>query len=177
MLVSSREGTTLLYYDGGLWKRELIGIGEPKETRQSPTSESPGSGDHWGTGCADAGCVGGDPLAYIATLDPFHGTAACVYTPTKQGPRGSTWKRHILDVYGTPNQLQKTGDGPGHYIICADFDGTFGRGMAAAILFRLTVLGDGNDEFILSLFGSLDRDENGESIEVRPCSNWMLNIT
>ncbi|RYP05666.1 hypothetical protein DL765_009768 [Monosporascus sp. GIB2] len=129
MLISSREGTTLLYYDDGKWKRDLIGIGEPKEPRQSPTSESPGSGDHWGTGCADSGCVGGDPLAYIATLDPFHGTAACVYTPTKQGPRGSEWKRHVLDVYGTPNQLQKTGDGPGHYIICADFDGEFQAGL------------------------------------------------
>jgi hypothetical protein len=33
------------------------------------------------------------------------------------------WKRPVIDVYGTPNQLQKTGDGPGHYIVCADFDG------------------------------------------------------
>ncbi|RYP09116.1 hypothetical protein DL764_001483 [Monosporascus ibericus] len=102
MLISSREGTTLLYYDHGNWKRDLIGIGEPKEPRQSPTSESPGSGDHWGTGCADSGCVGGDPLAYIATLDPFHGTAACVYTPTKQGPRGTEWKRHVLDPQPGP---------------------------------------------------------------------------
>ncbi|RYP70278.1 hypothetical protein DL771_005581 [Monosporascus sp. 5C6A] len=90
----------------------------------------------------------GDPMAYIATLDPFHGIAACVYTQIKKGPQASQWKRHVLDVYGTPTQLQKTGDGPGHYVVCADFDG------------------DGDDEFILSLFGSMNRDDSGETIKV-----------
>jgi len=33
------------------------------------------------------------------------------------------WQRRILDIYGTPNQLLKYGDGPGHHIVCADFDG------------------------------------------------------
>jgi hypothetical protein len=122
-MVSAREGTTWLYYEGGRWNRQLIGIGEPKEAQQSPTSESPGSGDHWGAGCADGGRIGDDPFAYIATLDPFHGIAACVYTKEGRGMKGAHWKRQVLDVYGTPNQLQKTGDGPGHYIVCADFDG------------------------------------------------------
>ncbi|KAH8676425.1 hypothetical protein BGZ60DRAFT_513367 [Tricladium varicosporioides] len=149
MLVSSREGTTWLYYEDSTWKRELISIGEPKEPRQSPNSESPGSGDHWGTGCADAGGLGGDQFAYIATLEPFHGTALCVYNKTGRGMKSAKWTRNILDIYGTPNQLLKTGDGPGHYIVC----------------------GDGEDEFLLSLFGSLDRDENGNAIQASPGPN------
>lgn len=152
MLISSREGTTRLFYKNKQWHRDLISIGEPKEARQSPTSESPGSGDHWGTGCADAGKVGDDPFAYIATLDPFHGTTACVYTKENRGIESQKWKRHILDTYGTPNQQLKTGDGPGHFIVCADFDG------------------DGDDEFLLSLFGPLDRDK-GESIPPAPGPN------
>lgn len=40
----------------------------------------------------------------------------------------------------------KTGDGPGHFVVCADFDG------------------DGDDEFLVSIFGPLDRDESDESI-------------
>lgn len=123
MLISSREGLTRLYYKNQKWHRDHIGIGEPKEPRQDPAVESPGSGDHWGTGCADAGKVGSDPFAYIATLDPFHGIAACVYTKVNEGMSSTKWQRHILDVYGTPNQRLKTGDGPGHFIICADFDG------------------------------------------------------
>ncbi|KAL6714564.1 hypothetical protein ACLMJK_007989 [Lecanora helva] len=150
MFISSREGLARLYYKDQKWHRDLITIGEPKEPRQDPYVESPGSGDHWGTGCADGGKVGSDPFAYIATLDPFHGVAACVYTKVDQGLNGTKWKRHILDVYGTPNQRLKTGDGPGHFIVCADFDG------------------DGDDEFLLSLFGPLDRDETGESIKPQP---------
>jgi hypothetical protein len=29
----------------------------------------------------------------------------------------------MLDVYGTPTQLMKTGDGPGHFVVTGDFDG------------------------------------------------------
>ena len=147
MLIASREGTTWLHYEDKKWKRDLISIGEPKEARQSPTSESPGSGDHWGSGAVDAGKIGDDPFAYIATMDPFHGTTACVYTKINRSLKNEQWKRHVLDVYGTPNQQLKTGDGPGHFIVCADFDG------------------DGDDEFLVSLFGSVDRDQDGEAIE------------
>jgi len=153
MIIASREGTTRLYFEDGQWKRDLITSGEPRRPGQSATSESPGSGDHWGTGCVDVGRIGDDPFAYIATSDPFHGTTTCVYTKTNRGMNGNEWKRHVLDVYGTPNQLQHTGDGPGHYIVCADFDG------------------DGDDEFLLALFGPLDRDENGESIPPPPGAN------
>ncbi|KAL6166653.1 hypothetical protein ACJQWK_07995 [Exserohilum turcicum] len=153
MLICSREGLTWLYYEKKEWHRQLITVGEPMEPRQSPTSESPGSGDHWGSGCSDSGKFGGNPFAYIATLDPFHGIAACVYTKVDRGMKQQKWKRHVLDVYGTPNQQLKTGDGPGHFIVCADFDG------------------DGNDEFLLSLFGPLDRDEHGETIPPGPGPN------
>ncbi|KAL0932732.1 uncharacterized protein CTRU02_211695 [Colletotrichum truncatum] len=146
MIVSSREGATWLYFENGAWHRQLLSIGEPKEDRQLPNSQSPGSGDHWGTGCADAGQIGDDPFAYIATLDPFHGTTACVLSKVGRGMKDSKWQRHILDIYGTPNQLKKYGDGPGHYIVCADFDG------------------DGDDEFLLALFGSLNRDKDLQSI-------------
>lgn len=144
MLVSSREGVTWLYYEDQKWKREVITTGEPKKPHQSPDSESPGSGDHWGSGGADAGSFGGDPFAYIATIDPFHGTAACVYTKTGRGMKNQKWKRHVLDYYGTPTQQLKNGDGPGHFVVCGDFDD------------------DGNDEFLVSLFGSVDRNSSGE---------------
>ncbi|KAH6887056.1 hypothetical protein B0T10DRAFT_539220 [Thelonectria olida] len=153
MIISSREGTTWLYHEDGTWKRELIGIGEPKEARQSASSETPGSGDHWGTGCADVGKLGDDPFAYIATLDPLDGIAACVYTKTSRRMKSAKWKRHVLDVYGTPNQRQKRGDGPGHFVVCGDFDG------------------DGDDEFLVALFGPLDRDSNGNAIPAQPGFN------
>lgn len=59
------------------------------------------------------------------------------------------WKTQILDEYGTPTQLRHHGDGPGHFVVCADFDG------------------DGDDEFMLCLFGSLNRDEDGQVLPVR----------
>ncbi|KAF8253321.1 hypothetical protein K440DRAFT_642294 [Wilcoxina mikolae CBS 423.85] len=129
MLVASREGTTRLYFEDNVWKRDLVNIGEPKGPRPSASSEPPGSGDHWGTGCVAPGRSG----MILLRISPR-------WTP-------SMWKRHVLDVYGTPNRLKHTGDGPGHYIVCANFDG------------------DGDDEFLLALFGSLDRDKDGNSID------------
>lgn len=114
---------TRLYYDEGRWKRELIGTGEPKTPGQTDNSISPGSGDHWGTGSADIGKIGSDAFAYVATIDPFHSTKVCVYTKDKHPVYGKKWKRHVLDDYGTPTQQQHWGDGPGHYVACADIDG------------------------------------------------------
>ncbi|KAF6826525.1 hypothetical protein CMUS01_09390 [Colletotrichum musicola] len=147
MLIASREGATWLYYENGSWHRQLLSAGEPKEDRQLPNSLSPGTGDHWGTGNSDAGQFGDDPFAYIATMDPFHGTTACVLSKVGRGMKESKWKRHILDVYGTPNQLMKYGDGPGHFVVCADFDG------------------DGDDEFLIAMLGSLNRDDKMEAIQ------------
>ncbi|KAF7589483.1 hypothetical protein BBP40_004237 [Aspergillus hancockii] len=145
-IVAKREGVSWLYYDEGQWKRELIGSGEQKLPGQQDGSISPGSGDHWGTGSADIGKIGGDSFAYVATIDPFHSTKVCVYTKDSHPIYGRKWKRHILDEYGTPTQLKHWGDGPGHYVTCADIDG------------------DGNDEFLVSMFGPLDRDDDGKPI-------------
>ncbi|KAI5918192.1 hypothetical protein F4810DRAFT_726249 [Camillea tinctor] len=56
------------------------------------------------------------------------------------------WKPHKVDTYGTLNQALKRGDCPGHFVVCGDFDG------------------DGDDEFLISLMGSLDRDKNDDMI-------------
>jgi hypothetical protein len=75
-----------------------------------------------------------------------------VYTKEKVGIYGTKWKRHVLDVFGHPCQLSNIGTGnsgnppnytesyltetgPGHHIVCADFDG------------------DGTDEFLIALMG------------------------
>jgi aldos-2-ulose dehydratase len=142
-----------MYYENNQWCYERITVGEPKEPRQSYTSEKPGSGDYWGTGNADAGKVGTDPFAYIVTFDPFHGTTLCVYTKEDRGLKSQKWRRHTLDIFGTPTQRMKWGDGPGHFVVCGDFDG------------------DGDDEILLSIFGSVDRDEKGDLIPARPGPN------
>ncbi|UDD63604.1 hypothetical protein AFCA_010864 [Aspergillus flavus] len=144
LLVSSREGVSWLYYDDGRWKREQIGTGEQRLPDQLDDSISPGSGDHWGTGSADIGKIGGDTFAYVAAMEPFHSTAITVYIKDNHPIYGRTWRRHVLDKYGTPTQLRHWGDGPGHYITCADVDG------------------DGNDEILVSLFGPLNRDDDGK---------------
>lgn len=123
LLVASREGISRLYFESGGWHVELLSISEPREPGQTPGYEAPAAGDNWGSGAVDAGKVGNDPFAYIASMDPFHGTKVCVYTKTDRGLYHANWKRHVLDTYGTPTQAQKWGDGPGHFVICGDFDG------------------------------------------------------
>ncbi|NUT97552.1 MAG: VCBS repeat-containing protein [Saccharothrix sp.] len=121
LLLASDEGVTWLHYDTErrCWRKELIGTGELTQFEQTGFR---GSGD------LDAGGLGGDPMAYVAALEPFHGNTVAVYT--KDGTGG--WQRHLLDVYGDPNE---NGEGPGHQIVCADFDG------------------DGDDEFLVALRG------------------------
>ncbi|KAK7705819.1 hypothetical protein SLS64_007767 [Diaporthe eres] len=149
LLIASREGISRLFFEKGRWHAELLNISEPREPGQKPGYDAPASGDNWGSGAVDVGKVGDDPFAYIASMDPFHGTKVCVYTKTDRGLKCANWKRHVLDVYGTPTQTQKWGDGPGHYVVCGDFDG------------------DGDDEFLVSLIGSLDRDEKGNASPVQ----------
>ncbi|KAE8327932.1 hypothetical protein BDV39DRAFT_192580 [Aspergillus sergii] len=97
LLVSSREGVSWLYYDDGRWKREQIGTGEQRLPDQLDDSISPGSGDHWGTGSADIGKIGGDTFAYVAAMEPFHSTAITVYIKDNHPIYGRTWRRHVLD--------------------------------------------------------------------------------
>ncbi len=121
LLLASDEGVTWLYYDEGVgsWRRELIGTGERTQFEQTGFR---GSGD------LDAGCLGTDPFAYVAAIEPFHGNTVAIYVRDKAG----AWRRTLLDVFGDPNE---NGEGPGHQIVCADFDG------------------DGDDEFLVALRG------------------------
>ena len=121
LLLASDEGVTWVYFDerSGEWRKELIGTGELTQFEQTGFR---GSGD------LDAGRLGGDPFAYVAALEPFHGNTVAVYVKDGAG----NWQRDLLDVFGDPNE---NGEGPGHQVVCADFDG------------------DGDDEFLVALRG------------------------
>lgn len=128
-LIASEEGITWIYYDpeDQQWHRKLVGTGEVSQASKTGFK---------GSGNVDMGKVGDDPCAYIATVEPFHGnTVAVYYKDTKSQPDPGwnwKWQRLVLDVYDNPNPL---GEGPGHFVICADFDG------------------DGDDEFLVGLRG------------------------
>ncbi|CAF4114468.1 unnamed protein product [Rotaria sp. Silwood2] len=126
LLIASREGINWLYFNekNQKWAIENIGEGEQGEKQQTP---------YYGSGCVDAGKVGNDSLAYIATVEPFHGNVVAVYVKdTKNSLKNIQWKRYVLDVYGYPNVH---GEGPAHHVVCADFDK------------------DGDDEFLVALRG------------------------
>ncbi|MCQ4079751.1 VCBS repeat-containing protein [Streptomyces sp. RB6PN25] len=126
LLLASDEGVTWLYYDPNTraWVRKLIGAGELTQFEQTGFR---GSGD------LNAGRIGDDPMAYVTAIEPFHGNTVAVYIKQDNLPAAEAqWKRILLDVYGDPNE---NGEGPGHQIVCADFDG------------------DGDDEFLVALRG------------------------
>lgn len=126
ILLASDEGVTWLHYDTGeqRWKSVLIGEGELTQFERTGFR---GSGD------LDVGRVGDDPFGYVAAVEPFHGNTVAVYTKQPgTAPETATWRRTLLDVYGDPND---NGEGPGHQVLCADFDG------------------DGEDEFLVGLRG------------------------
>lgn len=130
VLLASDEGVTWLYYDQAnkKWQRVLIGTGELTQFEKTGFK---GSGD------MDVGRIGDDAFAYVAALEPFHGNTVGVYykegtAVANEGPEEAKWQRIVLDIYGDPNE---NGEGPGHQVICADFDG------------------DGDDEFLVGLRG------------------------
>ena len=124
VILASEEGIAWLYYDGGRWQKRMFGEGEQTEV---------GLTGFKGTGNAAPGRIGDDPYAYIATIEPFHGNVVAVYTKQTRGALTDIrWKRTILDVFGDPNEV---GEGAGHHVVCADFDG------------------DGDDEFLVALRG------------------------
>ena len=128
-LIASEEGITWLYYDPQeqKWHRKLIGTGELTQASQTGFK---------GSGNVDLGKIGDDESAYIPTVEPFHGNTVAVYYKDKKSQPSPgwdySWQRLVLDVYDNPNPL---GEGPGHFVICADFDG------------------DGDDEFLVALRG------------------------
>jgi hypothetical protein len=128
VLLATEEGISWLYYSpaGQRWHHQLIGIGEQN---QVSVTGFKGSGD------VDAGRIGTDSFAYIATIEPFHGNTVAVYCKDANNTIDRiSWRRYVLDVYGDPNAK---GEGPGHFVICRDFDG------------------DGDEEFIVAMRGPL----------------------
>lgn len=123
LLLASDEGVTWLHYDqaAGRWIFEHIGDGERTQFERTGFR---GSGD------LDCGRIGEDPVAYFAAIEPFHGNTVAVYV--KDGAADAGYRRVLLDVFGDPNE---NGEGPGHQVVCADFDG------------------DGEDEFLVALRG------------------------
>ncbi len=126
VVLASDEGVTWLYFDEQeqVWRRVLIGAGELTQFEKTGFK---GSGD------MDVGRIGNDPFSYVAAIEPFHGnTVAVYYKQDDAQPQDAQWQRVLLDIYGDPNE---NGEGPGHQVVCADFDG------------------DGEDEFIIGLRG------------------------
>ena len=81
------------------------------------------------------GRIGDDPFAYVAAVEPFHGNTVAVYCKNTDGPPDKVqWRRVVLDVFGDPNE---NGEGPGHCVVCRDFDG------------------DGDDEFLIAIRGPM----------------------
>ncbi len=132
-LIASEEGITWLYFDpADGWHSKPIGAGEMYQVSRTGFK---GSGD------VDVGKIGDDKFAYIAAVEPFHGNTVAVYykdencQPESQDLlTGCEWQRVVLDVYGDPNPV---GEGPGHFVICGDFDN------------------DGDDEFLVALRGPM----------------------
>lgn len=124
LLVASAEGITALQYDTDTrrWRAKRIGEGE--------TSQRSRTGFR-GSNSASVGVLQGSGGRYVAALEPFHGNTVAVYSHADEYSTGE-WKRTVLDVYGDPNEM---GEGPGHDLVCGDFDN------------------DGDDEFLVALRG------------------------
>jgi len=95
ILTASAEGIYRFRFEGsvesGHWQKSLIAAGAPGASEVVPGK--------LGTG-----------KIFIATVEPWHGNQAVVYTqPAKNGP----WQRHVLDT-----TLKE-----GHALAVADFDG------------------------------------------------------
>ena len=124
LLVASAEGITALQYDTDTrrWCAKRIGEGE--------TSQHSRTGFR-GSNSASAGVLQSSGGRYVAALEPFHGNTVAVYSHADECSTGE-WERTVLDVYGDPNEM---GEGPGHDLVCGDFDN------------------DGDDEFLVALRG------------------------
>jgi len=124
VMLATEEGVCWFRYENGAWKASVLGTGEVTEYTDTHFK---------GTGNLAFGKVEDDPHAYIATIEPFHGNVVAVYTKEGGGHLDQAkWRRTVLDIYGDPNEA---GEGPGHHVVTADFDG------------------DGDDEFLVALRG------------------------
>jgi hypothetical protein len=124
VLLASEEGISRLHFgQDGKWHKEHLGSGVLNQVRFK------------GSGNVDVGGLGDDRFSYIPAVEPFHGNTVAVYTKRDDSSLTSiTWKRTVLDVFGPPNE---NGEGAGHHVRTADFDG------------------DGDDEFIVAERGPM----------------------
>ena len=127
MVVASEEGLSWFGVDeSGQWRHHRLGEGELE------MEEATG---YKGSGNFALGRIAGDPYAYVSAVEPFHGGTLAVYLPIGNGSLTERrWRRVVIDTYGEPNDA---GEGPGHHVVCADFDG------------------DGDDEFLVALRGPM----------------------
>lgn len=123
LLVASREGLNTYGWDPSSQDWSTSGIGEGEHGQKELTGFA-------GSSSVAAGALPSQGVRYAAALEPFHGNTVAVYTETEPGP----WARTVLDVFGDPNEV---GEGPGHHVVAADFDG------------------DGDDEFLVALRGPM----------------------
>jgi hypothetical protein len=126
VVIASERGVDWLYFDeaAAAWKIVPIGVGERSIFEATGFK---------GSGNAAVGRIGDDPFAYVVAQEPFHGNTVAVYCKDSDGSPGEVnWRRHVLDVYGDPNDK---GEGTGHHVVCADFDN------------------DGDDEVLVALRG------------------------
>ena len=134
LLIGSQEGLSWLYYtQDGEWKIVPLAVGDLDQIYDPDTQ----SNDHQfrGTGNVDIGFIGNDPYGYLATVEPFHGNKVAVYVKnTEADLTRMRWQRIELDILGFTN---KNGEGAGHHLITADFDG------------------DGDDEFLVAERGPI----------------------
>jgi len=141
-LLASEEGISWYYYDKSIsnWKIVPIGAGDHSNAMVALKScgqigqglKLPG---FIGSGNVAYGRVGEDKYAYIAAIEPFHGNVVAVYTRKPgHGLTDYPWKRTVLDTFGI---FDASSQGPGHHVVCGDFDG------------------DGDDEFLVALRGPL----------------------
>jgi hypothetical protein len=128
VLLACEEG--LVWFgvaEDGAWRsRGLVGGERSQESRTG----------YKGSGNVAIGRIGPDAHAYIAAVEPFHGNTLALYTRESGGDEGviGDWRRTVLETFGEPNEA---GEGPGHHVVCADFDG------------------DGDDEFLVALRGPM----------------------
>ena len=97
MVLGGKEGILLCERGAGAWKKTaLISAGEQGFNGAGEVRVGKGQG---GT-------------RFLATVEPFHGTQAAIYTPPAAGEK--SWKRHVIE----------TNLKDGHAVACADLLGT-----------------------------------------------------
>jgi hypothetical protein len=135
-VLASEEGIIWMAYDqtSQTWRKVILGTGDHSQV--PPDGMVKGDKEIFkGSGNIAVGKIGEDPYAYLATVEPFHGNIVTVYCKDDNAPiEKAQWKRFVLDVF---NNLNEQSEGPGHHVVCHDFDG------------------DGEDEFLVALRGPM----------------------